>query len=73
MSQSNRDPTERMAQIGLRLPSELKTEVAQIAHDETEPGVRDVKQSHVIRAAIRFYLDHYEDQDAPEAFELGGR
>jgi len=59
-----------MPHIGARIPRSLKTEIERIAHAETVPGKRNVKPSHVIRAALRYYRDDYDDLDEL-AFEAG--
>lgn len=71
MSQSEGDSVGSMPSIGARIPSSLRTNVERIAHEETEPGERNVKPSHVMRAALRLYVEEYEERDL-SAFQEGG-
>lgn len=52
-----------MDHVGARVPETLKIKVGEIAHEETVPGHRNVKPSHVIRAALRMYVEEYDDLD----------
>jgi hypothetical protein len=62
--------TETKPQVAARIPAELDLQIERIAYQETEPGGRTVRQSQIVRAALRFYAAHY-DGDAPTAHEAG--
>jgi hypothetical protein len=46
--------------VGAQVRGSLKEEVDRIAYEASSPD-RDVGQSHVIRAALRFYIENCDD------------
>ena len=61
---------ESLSTIGAQIPASLQQEVERIAHRESEPGWRNVAPSHVVRAALRHYIEEYDRIDGT-AFEDG--
>jgi len=73
MAQPNDADRSGLPQIGARVPPGLRTDIERIAHSETDPGSRNVKPSHVVRAAIRLYVEQYESDGGDlDPFEEGG-
>lgn len=50
--------------VAAQVRLDLKTDIERLAYQETVPGEQNVKPSHVIRAAVRFYLENYDELDS---------
>jgi len=57
---SSDDQSSGTSPVGAQVRDGLKEEIDRIAYDASSPD-RDVGQSHVIRAALRFYIENCDD------------
>lgn len=53
--------------VGAKVSPEIKQRVQEIAHERTVPGKTKVRESDVLRDALRIYTDIYDTESGPEA------
>jgi hypothetical protein len=67
---SSGDQSRETQPVGAQVRDGLKGEIDRLAYEASTPH-RDVGQSHVIRAALRFYIENCDDP-AGSVYEHGG-
>lgn len=58
------DSSGSTAHIGAKVPLTTKQRLAEIAHEETQPGVNKVTTSDLVRIAVRDFINNYEQDPA---------